>query len=340
MSDLRLTQLTQWLNTHFTQPVDCLPLSGDAGFRRYFRVKVNGQSYIAVDAPSGKCNNQSFAELTHFLAEQQFDVPNIYQYAEEQGFFLLTDLGSLMFSDAISDVDDTKTLTYYKRAIDIALELATTALPTHFSLPDYDAAFIYTELEIFREWLLAKHLAIGLDNKQVDKLQACFDFLVQAISEQPKVVMHRDFHSRNLMATENSFAIIDYQDAVHGPLSYDLVSLLRDCYVKLPTAQLNVLFDYYFKRLTEKPEFKSINYQQLKYWFDLTGIQRHLKASGIFARLHHRDNKSNYLADIPQTLDYIVEVASQYDNLSFLAELVQNKVTPALVTMKNQEDQL
>ena len=340
MSDLRLTQLIQWLSAYFKQPVDCLPLSGDAGFRRYFRIEANGQSYIAVDAPSDKCNNQSFADLTHFLAERQFDVPKIYQYAEEQGFFLLTDLGSLMFSDAVSEIDDIETLAYYKQAIDIAIELAGTASPTNFSLPDYDAAFIDTELDIFREWLLTEHLAIELDIKQTDKLQACFDFLAQVISEQPKVMMHRDFHSRNLMVTDNSLAIIDYQDAVYGPLSYDLVSLLRDCYVKLPTAQLTVLFDYYFKRLTEKPEFKNINYHQLKYWFDLTGIQRHLKASGIFARLHHRDKKSNYLADIPQTLDYIVEVAGQYDTLSYLVELIQGKVIPALIARQKEESQL
>ena len=227
----------------------------------------------------------------------------------------------------------------YKQAIDVLPQIANVSLPENYTLPVYNADFIRKELNIFSEWLVDEHLGLMLSEEENTSMLNCFDVLVQNAIEQPQVVVHRDYHSRNIMVLndnedlshqENKLGIIDFQDAVIGPITYDIVSLLRDCYIKWPTENVEVLFEYYRQLMNESHQYADIDKAQWSRWFDLMGIQRHIKASGIFARLFHRDNKEGYLKDIPLTLSYIVDISAKYSELSALHNIVLNKVIPSL----------
>jgi aminoglycoside/choline kinase family phosphotransferase len=329
LNTLRTRNLLRWLANHFSsEDITLTPLVGDAGFRRYFRFVFKNQSFIAVDAPADFSNNHAFIQIQRYLRNANVNVPMVQAKDLSQGFLCLSDFGNILLADKLSKTSMQK---YYLNAI-VELEkisLCQQSIMAH--LPDYDEAFIATELAIFHEWLLNKHLGIELTEDEITELTACFDYLSTVITEQPKVFMHRDYHSRNIMLLENEqLGIIDFQDAVQGPVVYDLVSLLRDCYVRWPDELLEPLIEDYRLRVQKHFPDENLTKDKWRYWFDLTGLQRHLKASGIFARLHHRDNKSNYLADIPLTLTYIQDVSAQYDKLSFLHKLVTKRVIPAL----------
>lgn len=329
MNTLRTGHLLQWLKHYFSaEEITLTPLTGDAGFRCYYRFQHKNQSYIAVDAPPKLSNNQAFIQVQEYLLSAKVNVPIVLAKDLEQGFFCLSDFGDILLADKLSEENMQH---HYSKAI-VELEKINLCAPSiRANLPVYDDAFITTELMIFQQWLLEKHLGIVLSAQENKKLTACFDYLLAAITEQPKVFMHRDFHSRNIMLLENGqLGIIDFQDAVQGPVVYDLVSLLRDCYIRWPDQLLAPLIEDYRLQIQAHFPNENITKEKWQYWFDLTGLQRHLKASGIFARLHHRDQKSNYLADIPLTLTYIKDVSAQYDKLSFLHELVTERVTPAL----------
>lgn len=325
MYDVRQEQLSIWINEIFDEEgVNLQPLSGDAGFRRYFRFEIENQSYIAVDSPKDKCNNLAFCKIQHLLLDANVNVPLIHFVDNEQGFFCLSDLGEVELSKTLNS----KTvISHYKSAIDILPNIASAKTQ---SLPVYDQEFVQTELNIFIEWLLEVHLSIRLSAEEKQQLQLCFDCLIENAVEQPQVVMHRDFHSRNLMWSEGNLAVIDFQDAVIGPASYDLVSLLRDCYVKWPDEVVDELLNYYIENYASFIISKSIPRAQWNRWFDLMGVQRHVKAAGIFSRLNYRDNKPNYMQDIPLTLSYIVDIASKYPELQYLHALVVNKVLPQI----------
>jgi len=327
LEDLRVTQLKQWLSDALLIDLPVLTsMNGDAGFRRYFRFNNQNQSFIAVDSPVEQCNNLSFTQIQAALAQQGIQVPDIIAYEQEKGFFCLSDFGDNLLGDKLSlaSMDS-----YYKKAINLLPNI--TEMPMK-NLPIYDRDFVQVELNIFVEWLLGQHLAITLSASETMQLEHCFTLLVDNAIEQPQVGMHRDFHSRNLMLLPNDeLGVIDFQDAVVGPLTYDVVSLLRDCYVKWPQEKVIALFDYYCQLMVEQGKLQTTSKKQWQRWFDLMGLQRHIKASGIFARLHHRDNKDNYLSDIPLTLSYIVEVSGQYPELVFLHQFVEQRVLPTLL---------
>lgn len=329
MSNLRTNALIHWLECQFSgQKINLLPLTGDAGFRRYFRFTCHNKSYIAVDAPVALSNNQAFLTVQQILQNVGVSVPNIIHTELEQGFLCLSDFGDVVLAERLSD---TNMQQYYANAIVELNKMLTCSPALVSSLPLYDEKFIFTELEIFSDWLLETHLDIYLNPEEKVALQHCFDELVSAIVEQPKVFMHRDYHSRNIMLLDNGeLGIIDFQDAVNGPVIYDLVSLLRDCYVRWPNNLIAPLMENYRLQVQDYFSNETITQEKWQYWFDLTGLQRHIKASGIFARLYHRDSKPGYLADIPLTLSYIQDVSAQYDKLSFLHELVSKRVIPAL----------
>ncbi len=305
-----------------------MPLTGDAGFRRYFRFQVQNKSYIAVDAPVELSNNQAFIQMQAHLHSVNVNVPKILAKDMTHGFLCLSDFGDTLLADKLSEDNMQQ---YYLQAI-IELEkinLSSSSLTNE--LPEYDEAFVNTELMIFQQWLLDKHLGIELSEHEQQELDNCFQYLSDAIMTQPQVLMHRDYHSRNIMLIENQqLGVIDFQDAVKGPVVYDLVSLLRDCYVRWPDALIAPVVEAYRLKMQASFPHQDISSATWQQWFDLTGIQRHLKASGIFARLHHRDNKSNYLADIPLTLTYIKDISRQYDKLSFLHLLISEQVISAL----------
>lgn len=336
MSNLRTRDLLQWLESHFSaQNISLIPLTGDAGFRRYFRFynhnshdhKLN-PCYIAVDAQVQLSNNQAFVDVQHILQDLGVNVPKIIAVDLQNGFLCLSDFGDTVLSERLSSENMQH---YYAKAIVELSKMLKCQTAVVEKLPDYNAAFILTELAIFSEWLLEKHLGIYLTADEKIALNACFDVLVSAIIAQPKVFMHRDYHSRNIMLlSDNKLGVIDFQDAVKGPVIYDLVSLLKDCYVRWPKQSITPLMEDYRQQVQGYFPDENLSKEKWQYWFDLTGLQRHIKASGIFARLHHRDNKSGYLADIPLTLTYIQDVSAQYDKLSFLHELVTKRVMPAV----------
>lgn len=329
MNTSREQQLKLWLMAQFClDDLQLVSLTGDAGFRCYFRFEHDNKSYIAVDAPPEKSNNQAFIDVQEFLASCQIQVPAIHAVDFELGFFCLTDLGNVLLAQQLNS-SNAKDL--YLNALAEIEKVAISSIPDSLNLAEFNDDFIRTELAIFQQWLLNEHLAIQLTIQEQQALEHCFDYLVEAIAEQPQVFMHRDYHSRNIMVlADDSLAVIDFQDAVLGPITYDLVSLLRDCYVRWPDNIIAPLVEYYRQTMQKHftdADFSPSNWQR---WFDLTGMQRHIKASGIFARLHHRDGKSGYLQDIPLTLSYIVDISQQYDKLEFLGELIRERVLPRL----------
>lgn len=309
-------------------------LNGDAGFRQYSRVyylehTLHEKSYIAVNAPPDKSNNQAFVTIADVLSAKGIIVPQVIDSDLKQGFFILSDLGNTLLSDVLTLDNMTS---YYQKAIDQLVNLLSINEKqiTGYQLPYYDRVFIQTELNIFTHWLLGEYLNIELNFDEQKQLQACFDLCVNNAITQPYVFMHRDFHCRNLMVSEDDkISVIDFQDAVKGPVTYDIVSLLRDCYQRWPQAKITPLLDYFIDKVSAQLP-KQYSLSQWTLWFDLMGIQRHLKASGIFARLHLRDNKSGYLKDIPLTLSYLVDMTKQYPELTFLHWLISEKVLPAL----------
>ncbi|QOL26645.1 phosphotransferase [Thalassotalea sp. LPB0316] len=342
MATQRSVLLKRWLISQLeklsVQPISpngilMTALTGDAGFRQYFRVQGGqNRTFILVDAPPKLSNNQGFVDVTGLLTQHNVNVPNVLSFDAPNGFLLLEDLGDQQFFDVLAQDN---LLNWYHQAIDQLIKITAIdpqALPV--TLPDYDDAFVLTELTIFSQWLIDAYLDIHLTSEQQQQLTACFDVLIANVNQQPKVVMHRDFHSRNLMVCDNQIAVIDYQDAVVGALTYDIVSLLRDCYKKLSPLHVSQLFEYFIEQASSHPnlaaKLEGVEPQQLKRWFDLMGLQRHIKASGIFARLSLRDNKHGYLNDIPLTLEYIVEVSAHYCELVWLGDFVEQYVQPAL----------
>lgn len=324
----RLAQLQVWLKDVCAFSEYAIePVSGDASFRRYFRVRtVQGASLIAMDAPPEREDSAPFVDVTQRLQAAGVHVPTIHAADLTQGFLLLEDLGDALYLPALNDhsVDALygeamRALLQFQRAGDSA------------GLPVYDRALLAREMALFPEWLLGKHLGISMSPAQQSSLDACFESLIGNALAQPQVLVHRDYHSRNLLLCDlDSPGIIDYQDAVLGPLTYDLVSLLRDCYVRWPRERVVEWRDSYAHEAVQAGLMDEQQRESFAAWFDLMGVQRHLKAAGIFARLWHRDGKSGYLADIPRTLGYIVELADDYPELQALIEVISQQVLPRL----------
>ncbi|WOH37190.1 phosphotransferase [Thalassotalea fonticola] len=324
----RKQKLEAWLAHLFPDDLFSInPLTGDAGFRIYYRLIMEENSYIIVDAPPEQLNNLAFVSLAHCFRSAGLIVPEIIYYDETNGFICISDFGDTLLSDQLNK---TTIAELYEKAIKLLPKIQNVKAQEQWPLPIYDAAFLQLEMDIFSEWLLQKHLNICLTNDEIKQLQQCFDLLITSALEQPQVTVHRDFHSRNLMLIESGdIAVIDFQDAVTGPFTYDLVSLLRDCYVRWDDELIEPHINHYYLNSNV-----DVSYQQFKRWFDFMGLQRHIKASGIFARLYHRDGKQGYLKDIPLTLSYIVDIAGKYPELSWLSHVVKNKVIPNIKALE------
>ena len=298
------------------------PASGDASFRRYFRVQHRGESYILMDAPPGKEDCGPFVRISRMLLELGLHVPQILAEDTSQGFLLLSDLGNRLYLD---ELDESSVDRLYGDALS-ALATLQSCGPAGDSLPAYDRKLLLTEMSLFTDWLLRTHLEMTLDAGERERLQEEFEVLVANALEQPAVCVHRDFHSRNLMISNyHNPGILDYQDAVVGPVSYDLVSLLRDCYISWPRERVEAWVLGYYELAQQMGILRPGDVDEAGFlrWFDLMGVQRHLKAAGIFARLNHRDGKPGYLADIPRTLGYVQEVCSRYPELANLGRITQ-----------------
>jgi len=319
-SDLRLESLKQWIKR---QPelnnAEIAPASADASFRRYFRITYAGGSLIAMDAPLEQENVSPFIDITHRLEKANLQVPHIHASDLQQGFLLLDDLGNQDYLRGLNS-DSVNELYGDALAALVKIQLADTE-----DLMLYNNKLLATELSLFQDWFLGAHLGLELSQDQRGELGKVLSALIDNALEQPQVFVHRDYHSRNLMITEeNNPGIIDYQDAVLGPITYDLVSLLRDCYISWPTEQVKAWALYYRDQAVANEIMAPTQDQQFLRWFDLMGIQRHLKAIGIFARLNHRDGKPGYLGDIPRTLDYVLQIAPCYEETERLVGLLND----------------
>jgi aminoglycoside/choline kinase family phosphotransferase len=320
--DTRLESLKQWIGDVLDlREYELRPASTDASFRRYFRVVARGGTHIVMDAPPEREDLQRYIAVARRLHGLGLHVPEILEQDLVQGFLLLTDLGQQVYLSALN-ADSADRL--YGDALAALVILQGGIFRDPHALPDYDAALLHRELEIFREWYLGRHLGLRLDAGQDALLDGAFAVLVNAALEQPRVWVHRDYHSRNLMVTrENNPGILDFQDAVIGPATYDLVSLLRDCYIAWPRDRVEAWALGYRESAARAGLPVGAGDGQYLRWFDLMGVQRHLKAAGIFARLLHRDGKPGYLADIPRTLGYVLEVSGRYPELRPLHGLLR-----------------
>ncbi|MBD3634492.1 MAG: phosphotransferase [Methylophaga sp.] len=309
-TDPRLWQVNEWLTAILPYSEFNLEVaSSDASFRRYFRVHQHDHSRIVMDAPPEHEDIDSFVRIAEFLSSTGTHVPRIFAKNLEQGFLLLSDLGNTSYLSALNEQSADA---LYRAAIDeiIKMQLAPTA---DIELASYDDEKLLAELRLFPDWFIQKHLSLT----PPPELNTVFELLIANASEQPQYFVHRDYHSRNLMlGADNEVGVIDFQDAVIGPVTYDLVSLLRDCYIEWPQNKLDNWLNYYFEQAVENQLLTGDNRSEFIRWFDLMGLQRHLKVLGIFCRLNYRDGKAGYMNDLPLTLKYVLQVTARYPELA------------------------
>ncbi|WP_428087425.1 aminoglycoside phosphotransferase family protein [Candidatus Thioglobus sp.] len=310
-TDLRLDQLEDWLEIFFDDANFTLSkASDDASFRRYFRIERSNLSFIAMDAPPEKENSELFIKIAQLLRSHNIHTPKIIDHDLKQGFLLIEDLGNTTFLQALNQ---TNKLDLYKLAIDEIIKLQTIDVKNQ-TLDLYDESLLKAELQLLIDWYLAKDVDQNL-RKQLDQL---FSQLAQNSLDALQVFVHRDYHARNLMITNESISIIDFQDAVIGSNTYDLVSLLKDAYLELSPAEIQILLTYFYQQANIQIPFVEFEKQ-----FDLMGLQRHLKILGIFKRLAIRDNKRQYLNDIPLVEKYVLQMADKYPQWSFLKAVLK-----------------
>ena len=295
--------------------------SSDASFRRYYRLRSRGSAFIVMDAPPAQEDINPWLEVNRRLRAVSLSAPEVLAHNRQDGFVLMGDLGTVNYLDALN-ADSADLL--YRDALNALYGMQLRIRPS--GLPVYDEGRLQAELDLFPEWFLGRHLGIVPSASERLILKRMFQKLVSSASEQPQVFVHRDYHSRNLMQLANGNpGILDFQDAVKGPVTYDLVSLLRDCYIEWPQAQVMGYVNQYRDRLAKAGLIEDRELR-FKRWFDWMGLQRHLKVLGIFCRLHYRDGKSQYLKDLPLTLKYVLDVAAGNRELGPFAEWLRDKI--------------
>jgi len=325
MSQLQRYQLLEiWVKNQFpARSFSLSPASADASFRRYFRIKFSDKSapktIIVMDAPPQHEDCVSFLHVANIFSAANVHVPEILAKDLEQGFLLLSDLESTTYLEAIG-VNSSVADSLYHDAIDALIRIQSASCTGE--LPDYDETLLLNELNLFPDWYLEKHLKVVLNINQKEELNKCFTRIIENNLAQPRVYVHRDFHSRNLMVTSPNPGIIDFQDAVYGPITYDLASLFKDAYIYLDEEKiLDWVVRYWEKaRKAELPVARDFSdfYRE----FEWMGVQRHIKILGIFARLCYRDGKNNYLRDMPMVINYLQKTCERYRELNFLLELL------------------
>ena len=322
-NDPRISELIDWVLSILDDNVTSIEFaSEDASFRRYFRVFHGSRSYIVMDAPVEHMSIKPFARISNKFIQHNINVPEIIAANFQKGFMLITDFGTTTYLQILNN----STADYlYDDALEtlIRIQQATASDPEF--LPPYDESLLRSEMDLLPSWYLSRHLNLSLNERWIDVLESTFDFLISKALEQPKVWVHLDYHSRNLMHVErNNPGVIDFQDAVLGPVTYDLMSLLRDVYIVWSEEQVLKWIRLYLSKAGQAGLNLGCDEKEFAQWFDLMGIQRHLKIAGIFARLYYRDGKEQFLQDIPTTLQYIDNVSNKYQELKQLNELIQN----------------
>ena len=317
--DPRGTTLAAWLrDTLATSAFRLEPASEDASFRRYFRVRTGSGTRIAMDAPPPMEDCRPFVSVLGLLRGAGVNAPELHAADVDRGFLLLDDLGSRCYLDVI---DEANADALYADAFEALLDMQCRI--GRGQVPPYDERRLRGELNLFRQWFLARHLEIELDGALSLALDDTFEALVRVCVEQPRVFVHRDYHSRNLMHVDGrNPGVIDFQDAVDGPVAYDLVSLLRDVYVRWPEDRVAGWVDSFHDSAVARGIVEA-GRERFRRWFDLTGVQRHLKIAGIFARLWYRDGKPRYLFDLPLTLAYIAQIAPRYPETEAVVRVLE-----------------
>jgi aminoglycoside/choline kinase family phosphotransferase len=334
LRDPRLEQLEQWLAKLFgARDFVVTVASADASFRRYFRVSRQGRTWIAMDAPPEKEDMGPYIRVSGMLVDVGVNAPRVLERDESQGFLLNTDLGSRTYLADLDAGGDAERL--YNDAIEALVAIQSRSGQHAPELPPYDDTLLRREMGLFPEWFCNKHLDLKLNEAETAGLAQTFDVLVAEALRQPKVFVHRDYHSRNLMVCGNEHGpnpgILDFQDAVYGPVTYDLVSLLRDSYVAWPLERVHAWVRRYRDTAARSGLGVGASEAEFLRWFDLMGVQRQLKVLGIFARLYHRDGKSGYLKDLPRTLSYVRQVIKNYRDLEFLTGFIEQRIVPSHV---------
>ena len=310
----RLQQLNDWLAVVLNgKPYSIEPASADASFRRYFRVTIGSETLIAMDAPPPQEDCTPFVHAAEVFADAGINVPKIIAQDIPNGFLLLSDLGNMTFLSALQAPNGLEVAAdLYRDASNALIKLQLASKPEVFS--PYDEALLTREMQLFPDWYVTKHLNVTLTDAQQEVMNKTFAVLNANILAQPKVYVHRDYHSRNLMVQTNShgLGVLDFQDAVYGPITYDLVSLLKDAYISWDEDQVLDWAVRYWQSARKAGLPMSEDFAEFYRDFEWMGAQRHIKVLGIFARLYHRDGKDGYLKDMPLVMDYLRRVCDRY----------------------------
>ncbi|MCV4262384.1 phosphotransferase [Pseudomonas capsici] len=326
--DIRLQSLKVWLDEQLpalfarqqwgaVPPATLTAASSDASFRRYFRWEGGDKTFIVMDAPPPQENCKPFVDIAHLLASSGINVPKIHAEDLTQGFLLLSDLGRQTYLDVI-DADNADAL--FADAIEALLTYQ--QLPMDAPLPSYDVALLRRELELFPEWYVKRHLGIEMDSAQLASWQHVSDLLIESALAQPKVLVHRDYMPRNLMISEPNPGVLDFQDAVYGPVTYDITCLFKDAFLSWPEERVAGWLNIYWNKARALGIAVHEDFAAFSRASDLMGVQRHLKVIGIFARICHRDGKPRYLGDVPRFFSYIEAVVSRRPELAELGQLL------------------
>ncbi|PVZ15743.1 MULTISPECIES: aminoglycoside phosphotransferase family protein [unclassified Pseudomonas] len=327
-ADARFETLSRWLAANLSQlfaakgwgdvpPGQLSAASSDASFRRYFRWEGGGRSFVVMDAPPPQENCQPFVDICAWLASSGVHVPTIHAQDIAQGFLLLSDMGRHTYLDVI---DEHNADALFADAIQALL--AYQCLPLTAPLPSYDTALLRRELELFPEWYVRRHLGLTFDAEQQAAWERISQLLIDSALAQPQVLVHRDFMPRNLMRSEPNPGVLDFQDAVHGPVTYDITCLFKDAFLSWPEERVLGWLTGYWEAARARGIPVQAQLDDFLRASDLMGVQRHLKVIGIFARICHRDGKPRYLADVPRFFDYIRAVLARRPELAELSALL------------------
>ncbi|HWH86589.1 MAG TPA: phosphotransferase [Pseudomonas sp.] len=328
--DVRLQHLKVWLDEQLAKlfaeqgwgtvpPATLTAASSDASFRRYFRWEGDGRSFVVMDAPPPQENCKPFVDIAFLLAKSGINVPKIYAEDLERGFLLLNDLGSKTYLDVI-DSENADAL--FHDALQALL--AFQQLPMVAPLPSYDVALLRRELELFPEWYVKRELGAEFDAAQQQQWQHISELLIDSALAQPKVLVHRDYMPRNLMLSEPNPGVLDFQDAVYGPVTYDVTCLFKDAFLSWPEERVRGWLESYWQQASALDIPVQADFEDFLRASDLMGVQRHLKVIGIFARICHRDGKPRYLADVPRFFSYIEAVIARRPELAELQALLRS----------------
>ncbi|OFJ42626.1 aminoglycoside phosphotransferase [Pseudomonas koreensis] len=325
--DVRLQHLKVWLDEQLAKlfaeqgwgtvpPATLTAASSDASFRRYFRWKGDGRSFVVMDAPPPQENCKPFVDIAFLLAKSGINVPKIYAEDLERGFLLLNDLGNKTYLDVINGENADALFHDALQAL-----LAFQQLPMVAPLPSYDVALLRRELELFPEWYVKRELGVEFDAAQQQQWQHISELLIDSALAQPKVLVHRDYMPRNLMLSEPNPGVLDFQDAVYGPVTYDVTCLFKDAFLSWPEERVRGWLESYWQQASALDIPVQADFEDFLRASDLMGVQRHLKVIGIFARICHRDGKPRYLADVPRFFSYIEAVIARRPELAELQAL-------------------